>query len=125
MRPYVVDEVQSADYDAETAEPEELTDARSSAETADILTELMVSTVDDGTASPAAIPGRRRRRQDRHRPARRGRARRRTRWFVSFAPAEDAEVAVAVMIEEAPGREIAGGALGGPIAKAVMEAVLG
>ena len=45
-------------------------------------------------------------------------------WFVSFAPAGDADVAVAVMIEEAPGQEIAGGRLGGPIAKAVMEAVL-
>ena len=48
-------------------------------------------------------------------------------WFVSFAPADDPQVAVAVMIESAPGverGEIAGGLLGGPIAKAVMEAVL-
>ena len=43
------------------------------------------------------------------------------------APAEDPDVAVAVMIQSAPGTdrgEIAGGALGGPIAKAVMEAVI-
>ena len=47
-------------------------------------------------------------------------------WFVSFAPANDPEVAVAVMIQGAriPPDDIAGGALGGPIAKAVMEAVL-
>ena len=48
-------------------------------------------------------------------------------WFTSFAPADDPQVAVAVMIQKAPGTErgeIAGGALGGPIAKAVMEAVI-
>ena len=47
-------------------------------------------------------------------------------WFVSFAPADDPQVAVAVMIQKAdiPRGEIAGGRLGGPIAKAVMEAVI-
>ena len=48
-------------------------------------------------------------------------------WFVSFAPAQDPEVAVAVMIQRIDGverGEIAGGHLGGPIAKAVMEAVI-
>jgi penicillin-binding protein A len=47
-------------------------------------------------------------------------------WFVSFAPAEDPQVAVAVMIESAdiPRGEIAGGQLGGPVAKAIMEAVI-
>ena len=48
-------------------------------------------------------------------------------WFVSFAPAQDPKVAVAVMIQQVEGvdrGEIAGGRLGGPIAKSVMEAVL-
>ena len=47
-------------------------------------------------------------------------------WFVSFAPADDPKVAVAVMIQKAdiPRGEIAGGSCGGPIAKAVMEAVI-
>jgi penicillin-binding protein A len=47
-------------------------------------------------------------------------------WFISFAPADDPQVAVAVMIQQAdiPRGEIAGGQLGGPIAKSVMEAVL-
>jgi peptidoglycan glycosyltransferase len=122
MRPYLVSEVQSPDYDAETAEPEELSEAVSP-ETAAVLTDLMVSTVDDGTASPAAIP-------DVAVAGKTGTAQRGVEgeapygWFVSFAPATDPQVAVAVMIQEAPGREIAGGALGGPIAKAVMEAVL-
>ena len=122
MKPYVVSEVQSPDYDAETTDPKELSEAVSPA-TADVLTDLMVSTVDDGTASPAAIPnvavGGKTGTAQRGVPDKAPYA-----WFISFAPAADAKVAVAVMIEEAPGREIAGGALGGPIAKAVMEAIL-
>jgi peptidoglycan glycosyltransferase len=125
MRPYVVDEVQSAEYDVlEKTEGSDLSQAVSSA-TAQDLTQLLVSTVDNGTASPAAIPGvsvagktgTAQSGQDDVPPY---------AWFVSFAPAEDPEVAVAVMIESAdiPRGEIAGGQLGGPIARAVMEAIL-
>ena len=122
MRPYIVDEVQSAEYDAIVSDPKELSEAVSE-KTADILTDLMVSTVDDGTAYPAAIPqvdvagktGTAQRGQPGKPPY---------AWFTSFAPADDPQVAVAVMIEEAPGKEIAGGTLGGPIAKAVMEAII-
>lgn len=122
MRPYIVDEVQQPDFDAEQTEPEELSRAISE-DTARTLTEVLVSTVDEGTASPAQI-------ENVAVAGKTGTAQRGVAgappygWFVSFAPAQDADVAVAVMIEEAPGREIAGGALGGPIAKAVMEAVL-
>lgn len=123
MRPYLVDEVQTAEYETlETAEPEEIREAISP-ETAAQLTDLLVSTVANGTANPAAIP-------NVDVAGKTGTAQRGIEgaapygWFTSFAPAQDAEVAVAVMIEEAPGREIAGGQLGGPIAKAVMEAVL-
>ena len=47
-------------------------------------------------------------------------------WYVSFAPADDPEIAVAVMIQgsDVATDDIAGGRLGGPIAKAVMEAVV-
>ncbi len=124
-RPYVVDEIQSAEYDVlEKTEDDDFSRAVS-ADTADQVTELMVSTVDDGTASPAAIPGvsvagktgTAQSGQDDVPPY---------AWFTSFAPAENPEVAVAVMIEKADiaRGEIAGGLLGGPIAKAVMQAVL-
>jgi peptidoglycan glycosyltransferase len=124
-RPYIVDEVQSADLATlEKTEDSDLSQAVSSATAAD-LTQLLVATVDNGTASPAAIPGvsvagktgTAQSGQDDVPPY---------AWFVSFAPAEDPEVAVAVMIESAdiPRGEIAGGQLGGPIAKAVMEAIL-
>ena len=48
-------------------------------------------------------------------------------WFISFAPADDPKVAVAVVIEDAGETatdDIAGGRLAAPIARAVMEAVL-
>lgn len=123
MRPYLVDEVQSAAYETlERTDPDEIRDAVSPT-TADQVTDLMVETVDNGTASPARIPGVTV--AGKTGTAQRGiQGRAPYGWFVSFAPAEDAEVAVAVMIQEAPGKEIAGGRLGGPIAKAVMEAVL-
>ncbi len=125
MKPYVVDEVQSAEYDTlEQTEDEEFSQAISSS-TADDLRDLMVGTVDNGTASPAAIPGI-------DVAGKTGTAQSGIdnvppyAWFVSFAPADNPEVAVAVMIEKAdiPRGEVAGGLLGGPIAKAVMEAVI-
>lgn len=124
-RPYIVDEVQSAEYDVlEKTEDSDFSQAVSSS-TASDLTELLVETVENGTASPAAIDGitvagktgTAQSGQDDVPPY---------AWFVSFAPAEDPQVAVAVMIEKAdiPRGEIGGGLLGGPIAKAVMQAVI-
>jgi peptidoglycan glycosyltransferase len=48
-------------------------------------------------------------------------------WMVTFAPADDPKVAVAVMVEQTGiGRdEVSGNGLAGPIAKSVMEAVIG
>ncbi|HEY9252870.1 MAG TPA: penicillin-binding transpeptidase domain-containing protein, partial [Nocardioides sp.] len=47
-------------------------------------------------------------------------------WFTSFAPAENPSIAVAVMVQKSGTErsEIAGGRLGGPIAKAMMEAAI-
>jgi peptidoglycan glycosyltransferase len=126
MKPYLVDEVQSADLQTlDKTEPSELSRAVSPT-TANELTKLMVATVNEGTASPAAMDGI-------EVAGKTGTAQSGVEgkppyaWFVSFAPADDPQVAVAVMIESVPGKdtsEIAGGALGGPIAKAVMEAVI-
>ena len=93
--------------------------------TANELTKLMVATVNDGTASPGAIEGV-------EVAGKTGTAQSGVpdkppyAWYVSFAPADDPQVAVAVMIEhvDSDTGEIAGGLLGGPIAKAVMEAVI-
>ena len=126
MKPYIVDEVRSPNLQVlDKTGDRELSQAVSSA-TASDLTDLLVATVDTGTASPAAIPGVRV-------AGKTGTAQSGVpdvppyAWFVSFAPADDPEVAVAVMIEAAgiERGEIAGGQLAGPIARSVMEAVLG
>lgn len=47
-------------------------------------------------------------------------------WFISFAPAENPKVAVAVMLENLPvASEATGGTVAAPIAKAVIQAALG
>jgi penicillin-binding protein A len=124
MKPYLVDEEQSADLEVlHKTDPEELSRAVS-AQTANEVTKLMVSTVQDGTAYPGAIPGI-------TVAGKTGTAQSGTdappyAWYISFAPADNPQVAVAVMIQKAdiPRGEIAGGTKGGPIAKAVMEAVI-
>ena len=125
MRPYLVDEEQSADLDViQKTEPQELSQAVSSS-TASEVTKLMVDTVNEGTASPGAIDGI-------QVAGKTGTAQSGIAavppyaWYVAFAPAENPRVAVAVMIQKAdiPRGEIAGGTYGGPIAKAVMEAVI-
>lgn len=125
MRPYIVDEIRSADFDSlGKTEEERLSEAMSSS-TARQLTDMLVSVVDNGTGTSAAIPGVKvagktgtaeAGREDTTNYA----------WFVSFAPADDPQVAVAVMIQNAhiPNDGISGGKLAGPIAKAVMEAVI-
>jgi penicillin-binding protein A len=124
MKPYIVDSIQSPELETlQQTEPEKLHDAVSPT-TADQLTDLMTYTVESGTAKPGAIPGIRV-------AGKTGTAQSGTdappyAWFTSFAPAQDPEVAVAVVIQRAGINrgEIAGGTYGGPIAKAVMEAVI-
>jgi peptidoglycan glycosyltransferase len=124
MRPYLVDEVRAPDLSVlEKASPEPFRDAVSSS-TARDLTQMMVETVDQGTATPAQIPGIKvagktgTAQSDANRPP--------YAWFVSFAPADDPQVAVAVLVEDAGvARDaISGSGLAAPIAKSVMEAVL-
>jgi len=133
MNPYLWDTKQSPNS-LETVDqhsPSQLAQATSST-TASEVTRMMVQTVQGpgGTAKPAAIPGV-------QVAGKTGTAQSGLQnpdgtevppyaWFVGFAPANDPKVAVAVMIQhvDQPTDEIHGGSLGGPIAKAVMEAVL-
>ena len=125
MRPYLVDEVRSPDLDTlDKTEPETLSEAMSSASAQD-LRDMLVSVVANGTGTPAAIPGVEV--GGKTGTAESGSADRKNyAWFVSLAPADDPQVAVAVMIQNAPvaNDDIAGGRLAGPIAKSVMEAVI-
>jgi peptidoglycan glycosyltransferase len=124
MRPFLVRSVRAPNLRVlEQNRPEPFGSAMNGSN-ASKLTQMMVSTVDRGTAAAARISGvevagktgTAQSTADRPPYA----------WFVSFAPAQDPEVAVAVVVESADiGRsEIAGGRLAGPIARAVMQAVM-
>jgi penicillin-binding protein A len=131
MKPYLVDSQQSpTSFETlKQGESAQLSQATSSS-TASEVTKMMVATVQSGTATYAAIPGI-------QVAGKTGTAQSGLTnpdgsevppyaWFVGFAPAQSPKVAVCVMIQhvDRPTDEIHGGSLGGPIAKAVMEAVL-
>jgi peptidoglycan glycosyltransferase len=124
MKPYLIEEVRSPDFSVlEESKPEVYREAVSQ-DVAQQLTEMLVSVVDRGTGENAkidnvSVAGKTGTAQ--HRKGAKPHA-----WFTAFAPAEDPQVAVAVVIEDgAENRsEISGGRLAAPIAKAVMEAVL-
>jgi len=89
-------------------------------ETAATLTQMMVTVTEGGTGNAAAIPGI-------HVAGKTGTAETNvshvyTAWFISFAPAENPQVAVAVVLEKQLNGF--GGAVAAPIAKQVMEALL-
>lgn len=125
MRPYLVDEIRSPDFDSlGRTEDQEISEAMSAANARE-MKEMMVSVVSNGTGTPAAIEGVEV--GGKTGTAESGREGvNNYAWFVSFAPADDPQVAVAVMIQNAnvPNDDIAGGRLAGPIAKDVMEAVI-
>ncbi len=124
MRPYLVDEVRAPDLSVlDKTEPEPFREAMS-AQNAQDLTAMMIEVVDQGTAAPAAIPNMKV--AGKTGTAQRGEGRPPYAWFVSFAPAENPEVAVAVLVEDAGVSEdlISGSGLAAPIAKAVMQAVI-
>ncbi len=127
MKPYLVDELKSPKLETiERTDPEPMPDqpAMSSADSRD-LRQMMVSVVENGTAKTAQIPdvdvagktGTAQSAPDRPPYA----------WFVSFAPADTPAVAVAVLVQDAGVErdQISGSGLAAPIAKAVMEAVIG
>ena len=124
MRPHLVKEVQAPDLSVlEVPEPERLSEAVSK-EVAAELTRMMELVVAEGSGRRAQIDGVRvagKTGTAQHAPGRPPHA-----WFIGFAPAEDPQVAVAVVIEDGGnlGNEATGGALSAPIAADVMRAIL-
>jgi penicillin-binding protein A len=125
MKPYVVQEVRSPDLDVlDEADPEVLHEAVDS-DVADQLTDMMVAVVQTGTANDslggaaypvAAKTGTANSTEDKAPFA----------WMVAFAPADNPQVAVAVIVEstDIARDEVSGNRLAGPIAKSVMDAVI-
>ena len=124
MTPYLVERVVGANLDIlDQHTPQQLSQAVSP-EVAATLTRMLVSTVDTGTGKPARISGVAV--AGKTGTAQQGNGLAPHAWFTAFAPADDPQVAVAVVVEDGGnmGEEAAGGRLAGPIAKAVMEAVI-
>jgi len=87
--------------------------------------QMMVNVVEHGTGSNARIPGVKV--AGKTGTAQTGNNKPAIAWFVSFAPADNPQVAVAVVVEDAPSYSdfISGNGLAAPVARAVMRAVLG
>jgi peptidoglycan glycosyltransferase len=123
MSPYLIAEALAPDLaPLQVTEPTVQSEAVSLG-TAEDLTDMMVTVVESGTGVNAAIPGVAV--AGKTGTAERGPNDLPLAWFTSFAPADDPQVAVAVVIENPGGDiDISGGRLAAPIARAVMQAVL-
>ncbi|WP_282948626.1 peptidoglycan D,D-transpeptidase FtsI family protein [Cellulomonas endometrii] len=126
MTPYLVQTVRTADLDVVSeAEPQELSEAVSTT-TAQQLTDMMVGVVESGSGTSAQISGVRV--AGKTGTAQTGRDGESPHaWFTGFAPADDPQVAVAVIVEHggSVGSEATGGRVAAPVARAVMQAVIG
>ena len=124
MQPRLVTEVRAPDGSVlEIPDPVQWGRPISSKTAAD-LTKMMVDVVDHGTGTAAQIPGV-------EVAGKTGTAQHGTEeaphaWFVCFAPAQNPEIVVAVVVLDGGdlGSEATGGAVAAPIAKAVVEAAL-
>lgn len=124
MKPYLVQEVLAPDLSrVDRAEPEVLSRA-TTPEVADQLTVMMEAVVDDGSATSAQIPGvavAGKTGTAQNAPGADPHA-----WFIAFAPADDPQIAVAVLVENGgnAGSEATGGRVAAPIARAMIQARL-
>ncbi|GAA1921421.1 penicillin-binding transpeptidase domain-containing protein [Microbacterium aoyamense] len=125
MNPMMVDQVIGPDLLVQqTFDPTEFGRAIDDDIAAELVA-MMVANVSDGAASGARIDG-----VDvagKTGTAENGDDQPYSLWFTGFAPADDPQVAVAVVVEDGGGRgqSGSGNAIAAPIAKKVMEAVLG
>ena len=124
MKPNLVERILSSDLRVvEEFEAEQYREAMS-AETASQITQMMVDSVANGAASNARIDG-----VDvagKTGTAENGEGEPYTLWFTGFAPANDPQVAVAVVVENGGGlgQSGSGNQIAAPIAQRVLEAVL-
>ncbi|MCW2876935.1 MAG: Peptidoglycan glycosyltransferase [Sphaerisporangium sp.] len=124
MKPYLVNKIVSPEGDEiDSARPQEVDQAITPA-VADKLRQMMISVVQNGTGTAAQLPGITVAGKTGTAETSQGAASH--AWFISFAPAEDPKVAVAVFVESgSAGNDATGGAVAAPIAHDVMQAVLG
>lgn len=119
MRPRLTDRVVDKDGRVrKTIEPSE-EERVLKTESAQQLQTMMESVVQSGTATAAQIPGVRV--AGKTGTAEYGTEGKHFAWFITFAPVEDPEIAMAVVVENTTGQ---GGQVAAPIAKRVMETLL-
>jgi peptidoglycan glycosyltransferase len=125
MKPHVVAEIRDANDDLVRRTDEEAWLTAISPATAQAVTAMMVTVVQNGTGTRARIPGV-------TVAGKTGTAQaagdpRPHAWFIGFAPAEAPQIAIAVIVERGgnSGNEATGGAVAGPIAKTIIQKALG
>ena len=122
-RPRLVKEVvDTSGGSVRSYKPETLEEAMSSS-TAQQVTDMMVAVVASGTGTAAQMEGVQV--AGKTGTAQTGREGESPHtWFISFAPADDPQIATAVIVENGgtAGSEATGGAVAAPVSKAVMEA---
>ena len=124
MKPYMIESVLGSDLSTiDETKPEEISRAVD-VDTSEQLTEMMELVVTDGTGRQAAVPGVSV--AGKTGTAEHGEGAAPHAWFTGFAPADNPEIAVAVVVEDGgnAGSEASGGAVAGPISSAVMKAAL-
>jgi peptidoglycan glycosyltransferase len=119
MRPTIVDSVRSPSGSLEYQRHSEVLDRAFSAQTAAEVTDMMTHVVDEGTGTAARIPGVSI--AGKTGTAQTGAPGQLDAWFIAFAPAQNPQVAVAVVVERT---DQYGGQAAAPIARDVMKAVL-
>ena len=120
MRPHLIEKVVSPGGNTVTHFRPEKLGRPIGARTAGELAHMMELAVQGGTGTAAQIPGVRL--AGKTGTAETGRSGVNTTWFVTFAPVEKPQVAIAVVVENQRGGF--GGTVAAPIAKQVMEALL-
>ena len=125
MNPRMVDRIIAPDLSVQKTYDDSEFGRALEADLASQMVAMMVANVRDGAAAGARIDG-----VDvagKTGTAENGTGNPYTLWFTGFAPAEDPQVAVAVVVEDGGGQNQSGSGdtIASPIAKKVMEAVLG
>jgi peptidoglycan glycosyltransferase len=124
MQPHVAERITDGDDNSVKSIDPKAWRTAMSPQVAATVTQLMISVVEGGTGTAARIPGV-------SVAGKTGTAQNQTgaphAWFVGFAPAEDPQVAVAVIVEHGgdAGSEATGGKVAAPIAAQMMRTVLG
>jgi penicillin-binding protein A len=118
MKPYLVKQIKDANGQiVKQTGPEQMEQSISSA-TAKTLTDMMVGVTDEGFGGVVAIPGIRI--ASKTGTAETGIPGETHGWFVAFAPADNPQIAIAVIVEKGG----TGGGSAGPIVKSLLERAL-